>query len=168
MAASDAIATDPATAPKAAKNKADKHTYMLHDPRTLACLGKFRATHDRYAALKAASAAHRPNSKLTAIVDDKGVAHISSRRTNTRLVRKYEGRVVPLKEPKVVKRGDEEVVYTRKPTATYVGNLDISVTDLTSLDTLVEDAEGGEDNKDVPLANVPAAVLKKRKTTRKT
>jgi hypothetical protein len=154
-APSTTIETPSANVDPKTKKESEKFTYMLHNMQDLSCLGKYKATHHRYAALKVTSAAHRAgkNNKLRSIVDANGVAQILIRQTNTRVIRKYEGRVVPLKEPKIVKRGNEEVVYTRKPTATYVGDLDINLTNnLTSL----------EADTDVPLAHVPAD--KKQKT----
>jgi hypothetical protein len=85
-----------------------KHTFMLHDPATMACVGKYNATDYRYAALKAASRGH---------------TDILLRMTNTKEVRRFKGAIEQLAEPKIIKRGDrsDPIVYNKKPTVKEAG-----------------------------------------------
>lgn len=103
-------------APKEPKEKAPKeakakHRYMLHSPDGLHPLGKYVSTDYRYAALKAVSRWHK-----------KGVRRFLLRRTNSKEVLEYEGFLVPLKEPKEIKRAGAEapILYHFKPDVKYV------------------------------------------------
>jgi hypothetical protein len=73
---------------------------MLHDPKTMACKGKFTSTDARYAALKASS---------------RGFTDIWLRKTNTKMIHVFEGGQKKLTEPQHVKRGDSVITYTKKP-----------------------------------------------------
>jgi hypothetical protein len=70
-------------------------------------LGKYTAADYRYAALKAASRGH---------------TDILMRKTNSKEVRQFAGRVVTLPEPKVVTREGRKdpVCYSKKPVVTSV------------------------------------------------
>ena len=100
--AQDASKTD--TKPEA-KTKKAKHTFMLHEVGTYACIGKMAGSDWRYSALKAASRGHKK---------------IWVRRTNTKEMREYEGDIVKLETPKEVKRGDRTITYTQRPTVKFV------------------------------------------------
>lgn len=82
-----------------------KFTFMLHDPKTFVSLGKYVSTDYRYAALKVAS---------------RGIKDIYLRKTNTKIVYVYEGKVVELETPQVVTRGERQITYTKKPTVSFV------------------------------------------------
>ena len=86
-----------------------KFCYMLHDPATMAFAGKYNSASHRYAALKAAT---------------KGVENILLRQTNTKVVHKYQGSTEPLDKPRIVKRKDREIGYSKKPKAVYLGHFD--------------------------------------------
>lgn len=94
----------PATA-SAPRNRKPRITFMLHDPETMANLGKFVSTDYRYAALKAAT---------------RGRKRILLRKTNTKEVREYTGEIVPLAKPKVIQRMGREIVYRKKPKVSLV------------------------------------------------
>lgn len=80
-------------------------TFMLHDPVTYVALGRYKAADHRYAALKCAS---------------KGFERILLRQTNTKEVREFSGTIVVLDVPKIVKRGDREIAYTKRPSVKHV------------------------------------------------
>lgn len=92
------------TAQTVAEKTKVKKTFMLHDPATFACLGKFKSTDFRYAALKAAS---------------RGYKDIRLRITDTKLVYQYDGDIATLDKPQVVKRGEREIIYTKKPSVKF-------------------------------------------------
>jgi hypothetical protein len=85
-----------------------KSTFMLHDPDNFSPLGKFVSTDYRYAALKCASRGHE---------------QILLRKTNTKEIRKFEGKVVTLDSPKEITRGTppRTIVYSKKPTVKFIG-----------------------------------------------
>lgn len=85
------------------------HCFMLHDPKTMAFAGKYNSVSHRYAALKAAT---------------KGVTEIRLRQTNTKTVHDYTGWTSTLDKPRMVKRGDREIPYYKKPGATYNGSFE--------------------------------------------
>lgn len=85
---------------KPAPRRKPRQTYMLHDPKTMACKGKFTSTDPRYAALKASS---------------RGFTDIWLRKTNTKMIHVYEGGQKTLDTPQKVKRGDSVITYTKKP-----------------------------------------------------
>jgi hypothetical protein len=102
MSAADTHATQPkAKIPRA------RHTFMLHDPSDYSPLGKYVSTDYRYAALKVASRGHE---------------RILLRRTNTREIREYVGKITPLDTPKQITRGDppRTISYSKKPSVTFV------------------------------------------------
>lgn len=88
-----------------AKSRKPRITFMLHDPDSMANLGKFVSTDYRYAALKAAS---------------RGRTRILLRKTNTKEVREFTGDIVPLATPKVIQRMGREIVYQKKPKVQFV------------------------------------------------
>lgn len=98
---------DPAPAPAAAapRTKKPKSTFMLHDPVDFHPLGKFISTDYRYAALKTAS---------------RGVTKILLRKTNTKTIREFEGRIITLDTPKEIVRGNRTIVYAKKPAVKFV------------------------------------------------
>ena len=96
------------TQPKAkAKAPRARNTFMLHDPSDYSPLGKYVSTDYRYAALKVASRGHE---------------RILLRRTNTREIREYVGKITPLETPKQITRGDppRTISYSKKPSVTFV------------------------------------------------
>lgn len=96
-------ADDPqTTAAAAAATKKKRRTFVLHDPTSMAVLARMRGVDPRYSALKAASRGH---------------TDIHLREAGTRVVRKYEGLVQTLDTPSIVKRGEREIVYTKRPRA---------------------------------------------------
>ena len=108
------MAIDEATVPKPdatkpTKPKKPKRTFMLHDPKDMSCISKFKATEERYAALKAASQGH---------------TDILLRATNTKQIRQYTGSYVTLDTPKEVRRGNDPtkppIRYTREPRVVFV------------------------------------------------
>ncbi len=88
--------------------KKPKSTFMLHDPKDFTPLGKFVSTDYRYAALKCASRGHE---------------RILLRKTNTKEVREFAGKVVTLDTPKQITRGNpaRTITYSKKPTVKFVG-----------------------------------------------
>lgn len=82
-----------------------KSTFMLHDPDTMTCKGKFVAMDFRYAALKCAS---------------RGNTTIYLRKTNTREIRVFEGAIVELEQPKEIRRGDRVITYRTKPVVKFL------------------------------------------------
>lgn len=102
----------PAPAAAAASNgKKPKSTFMLHDPKDMSSLGKYQSTDFRYAALKVASRGH---------------TDIWLRKTNTKEVRKFAGRVDNLDTPKEIHRGNRVIRYTKKPVVKFVGKFDFN------------------------------------------
>lgn len=104
---SDKPSDKPASKPKPTKPRL---TFMLHDPSTMASLGKFVSTDYRYAALKAATRGH---------------TRIMLRKTNTKEVREFEGKVLTLDAPKIIKRTGEgksprEVEYNKRPSVKFL------------------------------------------------
>lgn len=95
----------PAPAPAAPRVKKPKSTFMLHDPVDFHPLGKFISTDYRYAALKTAS---------------RGVTKILLRKTNTKTIREFEGRIITLDAPKEIVRGNRTIVYSKKPAVKFV------------------------------------------------
>ena len=93
------------TAPTANKAKnAKSRTFMLHDPTTMAALGRFVSTDWRYAALKAATRSHET---------------ILLRQTGTREVREFKGTRAKI-EPKEIVRGGRTITYEYRPQVTSV------------------------------------------------
>lgn len=120
------VTSAPETAKKAPK---PKYTYMLHDPKTFASLGKYVSTDARYSALKAAS---------------RGIEDIYLRKTNTKIIFHYKGSVVNLENPQVVLRGKREIVYSKKPVVKfqkkfiYEGDLNLDAQEEAKPDGMVE------------------------------
>lgn len=81
-----------------------KSTFMLHDPTDMSCAGRFVAPGYREAALKAASRGHE---------------EILLRKSGTREIRKFKGVIETLNTPKIVKRGDREVAFYKKPNVKF-------------------------------------------------
>lgn len=117
--------TDVATVPKTPKSKS---TFMLHDAKTFASLGKYVSTDARYSALKAAS---------------RGIENIYLRKTNSKIIYHYEGSVVTLDTPQVVTRGKRSITYTKKPVVKFKGKF-VYDGDLSHLD---DEEEGNEQQK---------------------
>ena len=121
MSAPETLDASAPTNEIAKKTPKPKSTYMLHDPKTFASLGKYVSTDARYSALKAAS---------------RGVEDIYLRKTNTKIIFHYKGSVVNLDKPQVVLRGTREIVYSKKPVVkfqkkfVYEGDLDLDGQDV--------------------------------------
>jgi hypothetical protein len=79
--------------------KRKREVYMLHDPVDFSCKGRFTSTGPRFAAQKAAT---------------RGFKKIYLRKTNTKKVYCYDGSIVTLDEPQVIKRGDQTITYKKK------------------------------------------------------
>lgn len=89
-----------------AKPTKPKQTFMLHEPDSMAAIGRFVTTGDwRAAALKAASRGH---------------TKILLRKTGTKEIREYAGRKDPINPPKVIQRAGREIKYSHRPAATFV------------------------------------------------
>jgi hypothetical protein len=104
MASTD-IPDAPAAPVIATRTKKPRYTYMLHNPEDMSSLGKYVSTDYRYAALKVAS---------------RGFKKILLRKTNSKEVREFDGDVVTLDTPKIIKRADREIEYFKKPTVKFV------------------------------------------------
>lgn len=89
---------------KAPRTKKPTLTFMLHDPETMASAGKYNSTSHRNAALKAAT---------------KGFTNILLRQTNTKTIYRYEGGSIKLDDPKNVPRGGRQIVYSKRPVASF-------------------------------------------------
>lgn len=100
------------------KSKPVRHTFMLHSPSTMESLGKFQSSDYRYAALKVASRQH-PTLQTTSNSGEK-YSRILLRKTNTKEIREFEGRVITLDTPTEVKRGDRTIAYSKKPVVKYI------------------------------------------------
>jgi hypothetical protein len=85
---------------------------MLHDPLTLAAMSRFIANSHRYAALKAASRLCKEG--------DSEPKRILLRATNSKIIREFSGQIKKLDQPQVIKRGDREITYTKKPHVSFV------------------------------------------------
>lgn len=125
------------TVPKAPKAKS---TFMLHDPKTFASLGKYVSTDARYSALKAAS---------------RGIEDIYLRKTNSKIIYHYKGSVVELETPQVVTRGSRQITYTKKPVVKFQGKF-VFDGDISKLDADENGAAPEENNGNEPVAPVSA------------
>lgn len=101
--------TDPApvAAADAPRAPRPRHTFMLHDPTDFSPLGKYVSTDYRYAALKVASRGH---------------TQILLRKTNSREIREYAGKITPLDTPKLITRGNppRTIQYNKKPSVHFL------------------------------------------------
>lgn len=108
MASEAPVDTAPVETTRSGKPKKPRLTFMLHDPKDMSCLSKYKSTEVRYAALKAASNGH---------------TNILLRQTNSKEIRQYSGKVVMLDKPKEVRRGNDPtkppIVYTKEPKVTF-------------------------------------------------
>lgn len=94
---------------KAEKKPGKKQSYMLHTPdECLEPIGKFVSTSIRGAALKAVTRGH---------------TDIWLRRTGQKKIVKFKGEKKPLDAPRVVMKGDKEIVFKTKSAAERVGEL---------------------------------------------
>lgn len=139
------LETGQVTKKKKPETKA-KNTFMLHCPSSGKSLAKLCASSDRYAALKCASRIDKlpDNLKL-----EDGSLRILLRKTNTKVVREFRGRVVTLDVPQEVFRSGRKIVYTKKPVCKYVKKM------------LWDEAIAGtKDGKAAPPPDEDAPVLK--------
>jgi len=88
-----------------------KRIFMAHDKSGVK-LGEFTGNCYRTAALKAAS-------KNCKDVDEGSPIELHMRETGTRVVKVYNGYTKKLDTPQIVKRGDKEVVYEKKPAVKF-------------------------------------------------
>ena len=112
--------TQPPTDEQTKKNRSPKpkHTYMLHDPVSLAPIAKMSSVDPRYCALKVASRmAKLPESCKG---DVEGTVKIWLRKTNTKILREYTGTTITLETPQKIVRAGREIVYTRRPSVKFV------------------------------------------------
>lgn len=105
MDASSAVVADATVAQTVAGTGRPKKTFMLHAPGDMSATGRFVAPGYREAALKASSRGH---------------TDILLRRSGTREIRQFQGFIETLSTPKVVKRGDREVLFSKKPNVKFV------------------------------------------------
>ena len=108
-------AQQPAT--EKTKTKKEKSTFMLHCPNSLEALAKLSSVDFRYAALKVASRIEKLPENLR---QEDGSLRIWLRKTNTKIVREYNGNVITLETPQEVIRQGRKIVYTKKPQVKYV------------------------------------------------
>jgi hypothetical protein len=123
-----------------AKVPKPKSTFMLHDPKTFASLGKYVSTDARYSALKAAS---------------RGIEDIYLRKTNSKIIYHYKGSVVTLDTPQVVNRGSRQITYTKKPVVKFQSKF-VFDGDLSHLDA-EENAAGQAEQQNVNESPPPVA-----------
>lgn len=101
-----------------AKKPKVKHTFMLHDPKSLEPIAKMTSADPRYCALKVASRmAKLPESCKG---DEEGTVKIWLRKTNTKVLREYVGTTITLETPQKIVRAGREIVYTRRPSVKFV------------------------------------------------
>lgn len=105
MDASSAVVSDSAAVVAPTGTGRPKKTFMLHVPGDMSAAGRFVAPGYREAALKAASRGH---------------TDILLRKSGTREIRQFQGFIETLSAPKVVKRGDREVLFSKKPNVKFV------------------------------------------------
>jgi hypothetical protein len=105
MDASSAVVAPTVVADTAPITGRPKKTFMLHDPADMSAAGRFVAPGYREAALKAASRGH---------------TDILLRKSGTREIRQFQGFIETLSVPKTVKRGDREVLFSKKPNVKFV------------------------------------------------
>lgn len=98
--------------------KKTKFTFMLHDCKTMEAIGKLVSVDYRYGALKACSRINKLPESCKG--EEEGTVKIWLRRTNTKIIREYVGRVVTLDSPQTVVRQNREIVYTKRPHVKYV------------------------------------------------
>ncbi|NBS71280.1 hypothetical protein EBT31_20580 [bacterium] len=102
------------------KKASTKSTFMLHCPDTLKGLAKLCASSDRYAALKCASRIDKLPANLK---NEDGSLRILLRKTNTKIVREFNGNVIKLDKPTEVIRQGRYIVYEKKPVCKYIGKM---------------------------------------------
>lgn len=98
--------------------KKQKYTFMLHDCKTMQAIGKLVSVDYRYGALKACSRINKLPESCKG--EEENTCRIWLRRTNTKIIREYLGKVVTLDTPQVVVRQNREIVYTKRPQVKYV------------------------------------------------
>jgi len=81
-------------------------------------IGKLVSADYRYGALKACSRINKLPDSCKG--EEEGTVKIWLRRTNTKIIREYIGKVVTLDTPQVVVREKREIVYTKRPQVKYV------------------------------------------------
>ena len=100
-------AASPPASPKTEKKPGKKQTYMLHTPdESLKPIGRFVSTSIRGAALKAVTRGH---------------SDIWLRRTGQKKIIKFKGEKKLLDQPRVVMKGEKEIVFKTKSVAERVG-----------------------------------------------
>jgi hypothetical protein len=104
--------------PTPAPKKKQKFTFMLHDCKTMEAIGKLVSVDYRYGALKACSRINKLPESCKG--EEESTCRIWLRRTNTKIIREYIGKVVTLDTPQVVVRQNREIVYTKRPSVKFV------------------------------------------------
>ena len=94
-----------------------KKSFMLHNVDGMHKIGKYMSNTFRQAALKAASNGH---------------SRVILRQTGTKICKEFTCKIQVLDEPKVIKRGDKEIKYSKIPEAKWVRTftMDNAVLDL--------------------------------------
>lgn len=105
---------------KKAKKPKVKHTWMLHCPVTMRALCKIQSADARYAALKCSSRLHKLPE--TTKGEEEGTVKIWLRRTNTKCIREYIGRVQEINPTQVVRSG-RVITYTKRPVVKFSGKM---------------------------------------------
>ena len=82
-----------------------KKSFMLHDVDGMHKIGKYMSNTFRQAALKAASNNHN---------------RVILRQTGTKICKEFTCKIQVLDEPKIIKRGDKEIKYSKIPEARWV------------------------------------------------
>ena len=98
--------------------KKPKFTFMLHDCTTMEAIGKLVSVDYRYGALKACSRINKLPDSCKG--EEEGTVKLWLRRTNTKIIREYVGKVVTLETPQVVVRQNREIIYTKRPSVKYI------------------------------------------------
>jgi hypothetical protein len=110
--------TTPENTAEITPKKKQKFTFMLHDCKTMEAIGKLVSVDYRYGALKACSRINKLPESCKG--EEENSCRIWLRRTNTKIIREYIGKVVTLETPQVVVRQNREIVYTKRPQVKYV------------------------------------------------
>ena len=111
----DTTAIDTAAGQKQPKKKS---TFMLHDPISMGSICKLNAQDWRYSALKVASRINKMPESTKG--EEEGTIKIWLRKTNTKLMREYIGRVITLETPQEVLRAGRKITYTKRPQVKFV------------------------------------------------
>lgn len=120
MSAPEIAPSSPAAAPNVPDGPKKKETYFLYDPSSLKPLARMQSRNGwRYAALKVASKLHKFPESLRD-EEDPALSRIWLRKSNTREVREYLGKVEDIPPQTIVRQG-REITFKRRPVVKYTG-----------------------------------------------